>query len=192
MVITNSLFSSFPLIQTKRLRLRQMHAADANDVFDFYSDPRVMQHQDWAGPPTIEATESLIDSWNEAYTDRKLFAWGISQREEDKVIGSVILMPTRGTFDEVPQFPLSLGYDLHPDYWNKGITSEALNGVLDFSRKSIGFNRIQAEVLPENKASIRVLHKLGFHEEGVLKQYLMHEVTHKFLDVVMLALLLNS
>lgn len=77
------------------------------------------------------------------------------------------------------------------DYWGKGIMSEAMQGVINFSKTQISPNRIQAEVYPENIASLKLLKKLGFQEEGLLRQYLMHEVTKTFLDVVLLALLIN-
>lgn len=185
------LFSSFPFIHTERLVLRQMDSRDAADIYAFYSDPLVTKHLDWFGPPSIEDSRMLIDSWNQAFEDRKLIPWGISFSNNTQIMGTIMLMPTRGTFEEAPRFPLTIGYDLKPEFWNKGIMSEALKAVLDFSRKHIGPRRIQAEVHPENVASLKVLKKLGFQEEGLLRQYMMHEVTKTFLDVVMLALLLS-
>ncbi|MNR59841.1 ribosomal-protein-S5-alanine N-acetyltransferase [compost metagenome] len=67
--------------------------------------------------------------------------------------------------------------------------SEALQAVIGFSREHLGPRRIQAEVYPENTSSLKLLKKLGFEEEGLLRQYMMHEVTKQLLDVVMLALL---
>jgi ribosomal-protein-alanine N-acetyltransferase len=191
MIIIEDLFYSFPLIQTDRLVLRQMENGDAEDLYSFYSDPLVTKHLDWGGPSTIEETRKIIDTWNQSFEDRKLLPWGISSRSDGKIIGTILLMPTRGTFEEVPRFPLTVGYDLSPKFWNKGIVSEALRAVLDFSRNKIGPHRIQAEVLPDNAASLKVLKKLGFQEEGLFRHYLMHEVTNNFLDVVVLALLFN-
>ncbi|SFT27190.1 GNAT family N-acetyltransferase [Paenibacillus sp. BC26] len=188
---SESLFPSFPTLYTQRLVLRQMNAADAGDIYAFYSDPLVTKHLDWYGPSSVEDTRVLIDSWNEAYEDKKLIPWGISLNSTRQFVGTLMLMPIRGHFNEAPYFPLTLGFDLKPECWNKGIMSEALRSVLDFNRKHIGHHRIQAEVLPENAASLKVLKKLGFQEEGVLRQYLLHDVTKRFLDVVMLALLLS-
>ena len=49
--------------------------------------------------------------------------------------------------------------------------TEALTAVLDFGFARIGLNRIEAYVMPGNTASIRLLEKLGFANEGLLAQY---------------------
>lgn len=188
-----SLFASFPSIYTERLILRQMASADAEDIYAFYSDPLVTKHLDWNGPSTIEDTRMLINSWNQAFEERRLIPWGISLRnyKPTQIIGTVTLMPIRGIFEEDHRFPLTIGYDLKSEYWSNGIMSEAMSAVINFSKTHISPHRIQAEVYPENIASLKLLKRLGFQEEGVLRQYLMHEVTKTFLDVVLLALLIN-
>ncbi|WP_341282005.1 GNAT family N-acetyltransferase [Paenibacillus sp. FSL H8-0537] len=188
---SDDLFSSFPFLHTKRLTLRQMAVQDAADLHAFYSDMKVTRHLDWLGPDSIEACKMLIESWNEAYAERRLIPWGITLQGSAPIMGTVMLMPTRGEFEVEPRYPLTIGYDLKPDYWNKGMMSEALQAVMDFNDKHIHARRIQAEVHPENIASLHVLKKLGFQQEGVLRQYLMHEATKNFLDVIMLALLFS-
>ena len=67
-----------------------------------------------------------------------------------------------------------IGYDLHPDYWGKGITTEAVSSVLNLAYSGglpCGvLNRIQADAVPGNIASEKVLLKLGFKEEGIRRQ----------------------
>ncbi len=190
-VSIEALFSTFPKIETERLMLRQMEAMDAMDLHAFYANKKVTKHLDWHGPASAADSGTLIESWNQAFRERRLIPWGISLREQPQLMGTVILMPTRGAFDDEHRFPLTLGYDLRPDQWNKGIMTEALRGVIDFTKHYIHPNRIQAEVVPDNQASIKLLSKLGFQQEGLLRQYLMHEVTHKLLDVAIMALLMN-
>ncbi|MGG1519128.1 GNAT family protein [Paenibacillus oryzisoli] len=187
----SSLFSSFPVLYTKRLMLRQMEASDAEEIFTYYRNPHVTEHLDWHGPASVENTRELIAAWNQAYADRRIIPWGISMSAASRsnILGTILLMPTRGAFDDTPQYPLTVGYDLNAEYWNKGIMSEALQAVIGFSREHLGPRRIQAEVYPENTSSLKLLKKLGFEEEGLLRQYMMHEVTKQLLDVVMLALL---
>jgi len=66
-------------------------------------------------------------------------------------------LPLRGAFDDLPQFPLTIGYDLQSSLWKQGIMTEALNVFLDFSKENIRLHRIQAEVAPSNIASIKLL-----------------------------------
>lgn len=186
-----SLYSQFPPLRTERLLLRQVTADDAEDLYELCADPQVTGLQDWHGPASLSETEAIIESWRQGYADKRVIAWGVTLRGCRPLIGTVTLMPTRGSFEDLPRFPLALGYDLKPRFWNRGIASEAVRAVLDFSRASLGPHRIQAEVHPDNAASLRVLRKLGFQEEGLLRHYLMHEATRQFMDVLMLALLFN-
>jgi ribosomal-protein-alanine N-acetyltransferase len=82
-----------------------------------------------------------------------------------------------------------VGFDLSREYWNKKIMTEALQAVIAFGFEKLGSHRIQAEVFPENTASLNLLKKMGFQIEGLLKQYLYHEGSQVFHDVLLLALL---
>lgn len=68
----------------------------------------------------------------------------------------------------------TIGYDLKPAYWNKGIATEALVeiiGVAFSGRLACGpLHRIQADTIPGNIASEKVLRKLGFKGEGTRRE----------------------
>lgn len=177
----------FPSLQTKRLNLRQMTARDAGSILDMYADAEVTRYLDWSGPATLEEAEELILSWNEHYDMNTLLPWGIARPEDDALIGTIMYMPLRGSFGAKPLFPVTIGFDLARPYWNRGLMSEALEQVTAYGVNHIRAHRIQAEVLPENAASIHLLKKFGFEYEGLLRQYLKHETTQDFLDVVVLA-----
>ena len=61
-------------------------------------------------------------------------------------------------------------YALSPAYRGAGLMPEALGAVLRFGFAQAGFNRICAEVLAGNAASVRVLEKCGFRREGILRR----------------------
>jgi len=62
------------------------------------------------------------------------------------------------------------GYDLDPAHWGRGIMTEALRAVLEYGFGKMGLNRVQATVDSGNTKSLRLLHRLGFRKEGVLRQ----------------------
>jgi len=59
-----------------------------------------------------------------------------------------------------------IGYEVHPDYWNKGYATEALNAVVNHAHDVVGLNRLQAWTTVGNKASDKVLMNNGFQYEG--------------------------
>ena len=68
-------------------------------------------------------------------------------------------------------FKAEIGDDLGRDYWHQGYMSEALRAMLAYGFETLKLNRIEALVMPENEASATLLRRLGFSEEGVLREY---------------------
>ena len=188
----SEVFRHFPVLRTDRLTLRKMDRSDAGALYDYYSDADVTRYMDWDGPASALHAEEMIVSWNGLYENRQLLPWGVTLNNQSKLIGTVMYMPIRGSFEHKPLYPVTVAYDLSKTHWNKGIMSEALQAVIDFGSETVGAHRVQAEVAPRNKASLKMLEKLGFQQEGILHQYLMHEATKMFFDVVMLALIQNG
>lgn len=65
---------------------------------------------------------------------------------------------------------VTIGYFLAEKYWNQGVTTEAIKLLIKYLFEDIGVNRIQAEVMPQNENSKKVLIKNGFISEGVIRQ----------------------
>jgi ribosomal-protein-alanine N-acetyltransferase len=63
-----------------------------------------------------------------------------------------------------------IGYESHPEFWGRGLMTEAVRAVVACGHGQFKLNRIEAWTLPGNAASDRVLVKAGFNYEGTLKQ----------------------
>ena len=75
------------------------------------------------------------------------------------------------------------------DFWNKGYAKEALLDLLAFAFKERGLNRVSALVLEDNIASIRMLEKCGYIQEGVMRQSVFKN--GKFKNQVIMSILKN-
>jgi ribosomal-protein-alanine N-acetyltransferase len=80
-----------------------------------------------------------------------------------------------------------MGYDLWPDYWGQGLMPEALRALLRYGFEVMELNRVEATTHTENQRSMRVLEKLGFQREGVLRDYYCREGMYN--DQVLFSLL---
>lgn len=63
-----------------------------------------------------------------------------------------------------------IGYWIGEDYWGKGIATEALRQMVEYTFYYFDIVRLYAEVFETNKASMRVLEKNGFYLEGVRRK----------------------
>jgi len=126
--------------------------------------------------------DALVARWRERFADRRLIRWVLTRTEDDWVIGSAGFTDWKRHFRSA-----QIGYDLIPLYWRQGFMREALTAVLTFGFSRMQLNRIEALVMPENKASVGLLKKLGFKKEGLLKEYGYWR--HKHYDLNLFALL---
>ena len=80
-----------PLIETDRVALRWISAADTDAFYSVYSHPEVMRY--WSTPPLVDRDKaaSLISEIQESWQSRSILKWGIARRSDDLLIGSVTL-----------------------------------------------------------------------------------------------------
>lgn len=69
---------------------------------------------------------------------------------------------------------MELAYAIAEEYWGKGLVAEAAQAVIDYCFKEFSLKRIQARCKTENKASARVMEKVGMAYEGTLKSAIFH------------------
>lgn len=162
---TNSL-SSIPVIETERLLLREITVSDAESVFCYLSDPLVMQYYGMAPFTHVEQAVAEIDWYQQNFQQKGGIRWGISLKDEGMIIGSCGFH----LWDR-QHAQAEIGYELHRDYWKQGIAFEALTAMIRYSFTYLHIKRIQAWTAPENSASRKQLHKLGFVEEEFVKDY---------------------
>lgn len=152
-----------PTLESPRLRLRPYRQDDARAIYALYSDPVVTRY--WSFPAWTrreQANEYLAARM--ALETPAVYAWALAERECDRLIGTTTLFSLSG-----PHKRAEIGYSLLPARQGQGLATEALRTVLGHAFGPLGLERIEADVDPRNEASWRLLEKLGFHREGLLR-----------------------
>lgn len=161
-------FREFPQIQTHRLVLRQINTVDRAAIFRIYSDPEVIRYNAIEQLDHISDAENLIENFQEQYRLRSAIWWGVTLKEKGTVIG------TCGFYNWSRQglyaHSANIGYGMARVYWRHGYTTEALQALIAFGFETMHLNRIQADVMTDNLPSNRLLEKLGFCTEGVMRE----------------------
>lgn len=147
--------------ETDRLILREMTVDDASDVFAFNSNADVMR---FTGEPPFES----LDQARERITNYPDFEtvgygrWGCELKGDGRLIGFCGLKYL-DDLDEV-----DLGYRFLPEFWGRGLATEACRASVRFGFEVLELERIIALIIPENVASIRVVEKVGMRPDGTL------------------------
>jgi [ribosomal protein S5]-alanine N-acetyltransferase len=162
-------FAAFPTLTTPRLLLRELMPDDAADVFVFRSDPEVQKYN---GVPLSQPEEAqeLIAAVRGGYEGQHNILWAITRRDNGRVIG----LAGFGYWDQY-HARAAVGYDLARDQWQQGITTEAMQMIIQFGFERMLLHRIEAETIADHTASVRLLEKLGFQREGVRREFSLED-----------------
>ncbi|MEM7067173.1 MAG: GNAT family N-acetyltransferase [Cyanobacteria bacterium P01_B01_bin.77] len=155
--------TSFPNIETERLLLRQAIEEDAGDILAIFSDPDVTQFHDLDTFTNLDQARGVIERRVKGFESNRGLRWGITLKQQDKLIGSCGF-----TWDRDAN-AAEVGYELASQFWRQGIMSEALCAILNYGFEIEGVQCVIAEIMLENETSRRLLKKLGFQSQGILK-----------------------
>ena len=173
---------SLPTLDAPRVRLRWLTDADVDALYTVFSDRTMMRY--WSTPAMTKRAEAedYLRRIHEGFAGKKLFQWGVERKEDRRILGTCTLFQL-----DAGNARAELGYALASAHWKKGLMSEALAALLDFSFGTLKLRRLEADVDPRNENSLRILGRLGFRREGLLRE--RWNVNGEIQDSVFLGLL---
>ncbi|NSL88402.1 GNAT family N-acetyltransferase [Chitinophaga sp. Mgbs1] len=176
----NQLPDKFPDIATSRLALTALKPAHAGRLFQLFTDKQVIRYYNVLPLKEEKDAEKVIHYLRQRFIDKLGIRWAITLKGTDEFIGTI-------GFNNFPQPHRGvIVYAIEHQHWGKGFMTEAIQALVRYGFHDLELIRIEAEVLPGNSASERVLAKNGFKQEGMLHKWL--EWGGDFFDVNMWAL----
>lgn len=157
----------FPILQTDRLELIEITDEHIKEIFSIFSNEKITKYYGMSHFTETQQATNLINSFQKNFQEKRSIRWGIILKETDEFVGTIGLNNLQITSKKT-----EIGYDLNPDYWRRGIISEAARAVIQYSFDGLELYRIGAVTFPENEASYKLLLKLGFQKEGLLRGYI--------------------
>lgn len=155
------------VIATSRLVLRRPRMSDADDIFDNYaSDPEVTRYVTWRPYKDRSEVAPFLQSRLARWDSGEEYSWVLTLPSEDRVIGMIGC--------RVREHAADVGYVLGRKYWGHGYVTEAAKAIVDWASALESIYRVWAVCDVENKASARVLEKVGMQREGILRRYIVH------------------
>jgi RimJ/RimL family protein N-acetyltransferase len=153
-----------PVIETARLALRRLTSDDAPFMLDLLNQPSFIQNIGDRGARTLEQAAAYIENGPVASYARYGFGlYLVVVRDGGEAAGICGLVKRDGLED------VDLGFAFLPSHWKKGYAVESALAVKNLAVTTIGLKRLVAITLPANQPSIRVLDKLGFLFERMVR-----------------------
>ncbi len=176
------------IYQTERLILNVLDKSHAEQVLDYYLRNKDFL-EEWEAVKgeefyTVNCQEKLLDKdFSDINNNKTLRLWIFKKDDTNRVIGTLAFTNiVRGVF-----LSCFLGYKLDKDEINKGYMTEAIRKGIDIMFENYGLHRIEANIMPKNVRSLKVVNKLGFYNEGTALNYL--KINGKWEDHIHMVLL---
>lgn len=150
-------YDPFPILNTKRLKLRQLTPADEKEIYLLRSDPGVLEYIDRPACTEVKEAHQFINKITNGIKNNECVYWAINLKDDPKLIGTICLW--NFTSDKSKA---DIGYELLPEYQGNGYMNEAIPAVLSYGFYTLQLNSIDGEVDPRNLKSVRLLEKFGF------------------------------
>ena len=153
----NRTFTSFPILTTERLTLRQLVIADEQEIFTLRSDGEINKYLDRQVSNTIDDARNFINK----ITENNSLYWAITLSDKNILVGTICLF---GFSDE--NYKCEIGYELLTNFQGKGIMKEAAEKVIDYAFNTIKVQKIEAFLHRDNQRSINLLEKFSFRNSN--------------------------
>jgi RimJ/RimL family protein N-acetyltransferase len=151
-------------IETSRLVLRLVTVADAPFVLDLLNQPSFIENIGDRGVRTLEQAGAYIEARIVAsYAQHGFGMYLVALKDGGEAAGICGLVKRDGLDD------VDLGLAFLPAYWKKGYAVESARAVKDYAAAVVGLTRLVAITSPTNWSSIRVVEKLGFEFEKMVR-----------------------
>lgn len=158
--------------ETERLVLKTLSLDEASLLQDYLERNRAFL-EEWEpkredGFFRIDNIRNIIKSEYEVNKNKNGLSLYILKKGENRIIGNIKLNNiVYGVF-----LSCFTGYKLDKNEQRKGYMTEALREMVRIAFEEYKLHRIEANIMPRNKASIRVVEKSGFVNEGTSRKYL--------------------
>jgi ribosomal-protein-alanine N-acetyltransferase len=158
-----------PILETERLRLEPLTAADAEPLYPIMGDPQVMAYWDVAEIDDPDIVARIVAGQVERMEAGHDIYWSMRTLDGSQFLGSCDL-------SEIDRWHrrAEVGFILGREAWGQGYAHEAMRTVIAFAGAS-GLRKLAARTHLGNRRSEVLLEKLGFVEEGLLRGHVLKD-----------------
>ena len=167
-----------PVLASARLWLRPFREHDADALFEYARNPNVIRYTTWEAHRTRDDSVAFIrDFAASSYLEQVPDPLAIAPKPDGADVDPFDVPPIGAVgcrWASKKDRCMEFGYWIGEAYWGRGLATEAARALLDFVFAHYDVERVQAHCFAENRASARVLAKLGLTFEGTCRSGLFH------------------
>ncbi|TDY22446.1 RimJ/RimL family protein N-acetyltransferase [Paraburkholderia sp. BL6665CI2N2] len=151
-------------LSTPRLILRPLRYDDAQGLFAIWSDPEAMRYFPFRAMTSLDQATDRVSRKLKTSADGQDFICVVELRATREVLGDCALFNANEQCRRA-----EIGFSLKRKHWGNGFMQEAASALIEHGFGTLNLHRIEADIDPRNSASARLLERLGFIREGLLR-----------------------
>lgn len=152
-------------LESARLLVRPVRETDLPALMKVNGDDEVTQFLPYATWKSLSHAQGWFERMRVLQTSGTAIQFVVTEKHSGDAIGTCLLF----RFEEASA-RAELGYVMGRTHWGRGLMREALAAVIGGAFGPLRLRRLEAEVSPGNERSVRLLGRLGFKKEGLLRQ----------------------
>jgi RimJ/RimL family protein N-acetyltransferase len=154
------------MVRGRLVKLRAFEPAEAEALWRWYHDPEVTRWMSGGHPQSLASSIRRIEERPRNEYGNVLL--GIETLEDGRLIGAVVL---RDAEPETGCAELDI-YIGEKEYWGRGFATDAMRTACRYGFEAMRLHKITLYVVPENHAAHHVYRKVGFVEEGRMREHI--------------------
>lgn len=178
-------FNSFPALETPRLHLRRIVTDDIPELFAMRSNAALMRYIDRPLAQTEDDARVLFERIDAGIRNNEGITWAITTKESNRLEGTIGIWRL-----DKENYRGEIGYMLKTGMQGKGLMKEALTAVLQYGFFTLNLHSVEANINPDNEASVALVERLGFVKEAHFRENYFYD--GKFLDSYIYSLLITN
>ena len=153
------------LLDTPRLRLRELRAQDRAAVAAILQDAAVMYA--WEGAFSDQEVDEWLDRNWLRYRQDGFSYWAAVDKSSGRIIGLAGLLSEKAGDES----NIGVGYIFAKEYWRQGYAYECAAACVEYAFATLGLKEVTAQIRPDNIASRKVAEKLGMTVRATFDKY---------------------
>lgn len=160
-----TVFNSFPVLASERLQFREFELSDATEIFQMKRNEIIMRYTDRPSPQSVAESEEQVKRIRQSFVDHTGMNWILMEKETKVMTGTIGFWRIDQEHNRA-----EIGYMLKPEFWGRGLMTEAIKTAIGYAFKQMEVHSIEANVNPLNSKSINVLERCGFKKEAYFRE----------------------
>jgi len=165
--------NQLPQIETERLILTELKAADIKDIVRYASNKKISDYTVNLPHPYFEKDAIYwINLANQGLKSGTHYIFAIRLKKDNQFVGGIGLTVEK-RFNRA-----EIGYWIAEPFWRKGFATEATTRIIEFGFDKLELNKLTSSHLTKNPASGKVMQKSGMTQEGELKEHVLKKTEY--------------